>query len=106
MLQVRNAQHSILDGHIPAATPQESYRPRGESSATEAQSPPLAAPVTCRGVNFSLYSRDASRIELLLFDREDDAKPSRVIPLDPSANRTYHYWHVHVPTVQPGQLYG
>src|ERR1700752_1070700 len=106
MLQVRNAQHSILDGHIPAATPQESYRPRGESSATEGRSSPLGATVTCRGVNFSLYSRDASRIELLLFDREDDAKPSRVIPMDPSANRTYHYWHVCAPTVQPGQLYG
>ena len=26
--------------------------------------------------------------------------------LDPVANRTYHYWHVCVPGVQPGQLYG
>ena len=32
--------------------------------------------------------------------------PSRVIHLDPSANRTYHYWHVFVPGLQPGQLYG
>jgi len=106
MAQVRNAQHGILDGRIPAATPQEKSQPLVESSATEGWSSPLGATVTCRGVNFSLYSRDASRIELLLFDREDDAIPARVIPMDPSANRTYHYWHVYVPTVQPGQLYG
>ena len=43
---------------------------------------------------------------MLFFDREDDARPARVIPIDPAANRTYHYWHVFVPGVQPGQLYG
>jgi glycogen operon protein len=36
----------------------------------------------------------------------DDARPSRIIPIDPSANRTYHYWHVFVPDVQAGQVYG
>jgi isoamylase len=29
-----------------------------------------------------------------------------VVRLDPSVNRTYYYWHVFVPNVQPGQLYG
>ena len=70
------------------------------------RSAPLGATVGCSGVNFSLYSRDASGIELLFFDQEDDALPSRVIPLDPLVNRTYHYWHVFVPGVQAGQLYG
>ena len=36
----------------------------------------------------------------------DDARPSRVIPIDPCLNRTYHYWHVFVPGVQAGQIYG
>jgi isoamylase len=45
-------------------------------------------------------------VELLLFDREDDARPSSVIHVDPIANRSYHYWHVFVPGVQPGQIYG
>jgi len=58
------------------------------------------------GVNFSVFSRGASGVELLLFDREDDARPTRVIPIDPAANRTYHYWHVFVPGVRPGQTYG
>src|SRR5262249_21676097 len=32
-------------------------------------------------------------------------KPARVIALDPVENRTYHYWHVLVPNLQPGQIY-
>src|SRR3989442_7123343 len=68
-------------------------------------SSPLGATIVPGGVNFSIFSRNASGMELLLFDREDDALPSRVIPIDPAANRAYHYWHVFVPGVQPGQLY-
>ena len=48
----------------------------------------------------------ATGVELVLFDREDDASPSRAIPIDPVTNRTYHYWHVFVPGVPPGQIYG
>jgi pullulanase/glycogen debranching enzyme len=33
------------------------------------------------GVNFSLFSRSATGVELLLFDREDDARPARVMHL-------------------------
>jgi isoamylase len=70
------------------------------------RSSPLGATIVPGGVNFSIFSRNASGVELLLFDREDDSRPARVIPIDPAANRTYHYWHVFVPGVQPGQLYG
>jgi glycogen operon protein len=70
------------------------------------RSAPLGATVVDGGVNFSLYSRRATGVELLLFDREDDARPSRVVRLDPATNRTYHSWHVFVPGVAPGQLYG
>jgi glycogen operon protein len=45
-------------------------------------------------------------VELVLFDRVDDAKPTAVIPLDPIRNRSYHYWHVFVPGIQAGQIYG
>ncbi|HWI68065.1 MAG TPA: hypothetical protein VNS88_06770, partial [Nitrospiraceae bacterium] len=69
-------------------------------------SAPLGATVRDDGVNFSLFSRDAVGVELLLFDRPDDAKPGRVIGLDSASNRTYHYWHVFVPGVRPGQMYG
>jgi glycogen operon protein len=45
-------------------------------------------------------------MELLLFGCVDDAKPSRVIRIDAAAHRTYHYWHLFVPGVKSGQLYG
>jgi glycogen operon protein len=68
---------------------------------------PLGATIVPGGVNFSIFSRDASEVELLLFDQKDDVRPARVIRIDPLCNRTYHYWHVFVaPGVQPGQLYG
>jgi glycogen operon protein len=70
------------------------------------RSSPLGATVVDGGVNFSLFSRTAAGVELLLFDREGDAAPSRAVSLDPVTNRTYHYWHTFVPGVRPGQLYG
>jgi glycogen operon protein len=70
------------------------------------QSHPLGATVYPSGVNFSIFSRSASGMELLLFDREDDERPSRVIQIDPWTNRTYHYWHVFVPGIRAGQIYG
>jgi glycogen operon protein len=70
------------------------------------KSSPLGASVVDGGVNFSLYSRSGTGVELLLFDHDDAAVPARVVTLDPVANRTYHYWHVFVPGVKPGQLYG
>jgi isoamylase len=70
------------------------------------QSSPLGVTVCSGGANFSVYSRSASGVELLLFDREDDSRPARVIPIDPALNRTYHYWHTFVPGVQAGQIYG
>jgi isoamylase len=69
-------------------------------------SAPLGSTVEPGGVNFSLYSRDASGIELLLFEQPDDPKPSQTIVLDPVSNRTYHYWHVFLSGLQAGQLYG
>jgi isoamylase len=77
-----------------------------DDSDSTGRSAPLGATVCPGGVNFSLFSRGASGVELLLFDGEDDARPTRVIPLDPAANRTYHYWHVFVSGVRPGQMYG
>ena len=70
------------------------------------RSAPIGATVGPGGVNFSIFSRYATAVELLFFDRDDDARPARVIPFDPAANRTYHYWHTFVPGAQPGQLYG
>src|SRR4051794_8859816 len=74
--------------------------------ATAGRPSPLGATVADGGANFSLFSRTATGVELLFFDREDAAAPARVVTLDPVTNRTYHYWHTFVPGVKPGQLYG
>jgi glycogen operon protein len=67
---------------------------------------PIGATLITGGANFCVFSRSAASIELLLFDEVDDGRPSRVIPIDPSTSRTYHYWHVFVPGVEAGQIYG
>ena len=72
----------------------------------EGSSAPLGATVYPGGVNFSVFSKNASLIELLLFDDENSARPEKIIPLDPNQHRTYHYWHVFVPALKAGQIYG
>jgi len=67
---------------------------------------PIGATLLTGGANFSVFSRSAASVELLFFDRVEDDRPSRVIPIDPLANRTYHYWHVFVPGVKASQIYG
>src|ERR1700692_2538995 len=77
-----------------------------KTEETSGQSSPLGATVLPGGVNFSVFSRNASGVELLLFNREDDLQPECMITIDPATNRTDHYWHVFVPDARPGQLYG
>jgi isoamylase len=79
---------------------------RPNASTAIGRTYPLGATVTGGGVNFSIFSRSGTGVELLFFDRQDDARPARVLRLDPSTNRTYHYWHAFVPGVQTGQIYG
>jgi glycogen operon protein len=74
--------------------------------AAQGSSSTLGATPGPEGTNFSVFSKHATGVELLLFDRVDDARPARVIHIDPAANRTYHYWHVFVPGVKAGQIYG
>jgi isoamylase len=69
-------------------------------------SSPLGASVVEGGVNFSVFSRSASWIELLLFDHPEQSRPGRTIHIDPGTSRTYHYWHTFVPGLRPGQIYG
>jgi glycogen operon protein len=66
---------------------------------------PLGATVSPDGVNFSVFSKDATGIELLLFDSYAAVRPSAVIPFHPFKDRTYHYWHRFVPKLEPGQVY-
>jgi isoamylase len=81
-------------------------QPRGVSEIEIGASAPLGATVSAAGVNFSVYSKYATGIDLLLFDHVDDAAAARTIPLEPVAHRSYHYWHGFVPGLKAGQIYG
>lgn len=70
------------------------------------QAAPLGATFDHGGVNFSLYARDATAVELCLFDAGESAEPSMVLPLLTEAHRTGFYWHIWVGGLGAGQLYG
>jgi len=70
------------------------------------KSHPLGSTLQCSGVNFSVYSKNCTSMELLLFNQVSDPLPAQVITLDPIHNKSYHYWHVFVPGLKAGQLYG
>ncbi|MCP4220292.1 MAG: glycogen debranching protein GlgX [bacterium] len=57
------------------------------------------------GVYFSIFSRNASKVWLLLFDSADSDRPSHEIPLDPKINRTGDIRHIWVRGIKEGQLY-
>jgi len=57
------------------------------------------------GVNFSVFSRHATFMELLLFEHADSAAPFQTITLDPEANRTFFVWHVFVEGLRAGVYY-
>ena len=69
------------------------------------QSYPLGATVYPDGVNFSLFSQHAKKIELLLFAAPNDPQPFQIITLTPKGHRTYYYWHAFVKGAQAGQVY-
>jgi glycogen operon protein len=66
---------------------------------------PMGTHDTGGGVNFAIFSRNASRVRLELFDHPADAVPAQVIDLDSACHRTGDVWHVWVKGIQPGQLY-
>lgn len=66
---------------------------------------PIGSFIINGGVNFSLFSKHATGVELVFFNEVEDISPSRVIKLDVHKNKTYHYWHVFVTGIKVGQLY-
>src|SRR5690349_19871642 len=67
---------------------------------------PLGATIRANGVNFAVFSRNATGVRLDFFNRPEDAIPSRTILLNPARNKTGDVWHVWLEGIRPGQLYG
>ena len=64
---------------------------------------PLGATWDGSGVNFALFSEHATGVELCLFDYKDARQQIGRIPVK---ERTDLVWHVYIPDLRPGQLYG
>ena len=64
---------------------------------------PLGATWTGKGVNFAIYSEHATGVDLCLFDNADSSKEQIRIRM---SEQTDEVWHVFLPDVKPGQLYG
>ena len=66
--------------------------------------PPGSAAVP-GGINFCVFSRHATWVELLLYAGGDSPEPFQVIPLSPEHNRSFFYWHVLVEGLPFGTCY-
>ena len=64
---------------------------------------PLGATWMGNGVNFALFSETATSVDLCLFDSIDARQENVRIPV---TEHTDQVWHVFLPDVRPGQLYG
>ena len=64
---------------------------------------PLGATWNGEGVNFALFSENATAVALCLFDEATAGVPTATITM---AERTDNVWHAYLPDVRPGALYG
>jgi isoamylase len=64
---------------------------------------PLGASWDGAGVNFALFAENATKVELCLFDSRDATGESHRIPIKEYTDKV---WHIYLPDVLPGQLYG
>ena len=72
------------------------------SRVTEGRPHPRGATWTGRGVNFSLFSANATKVELCLFDNEGETEIERIeLP-----EYTDEVWHGFLPDARPGTVYG
>ncbi len=66
---------------------------------------PYGAVINDHGVQFVVFSRNASEMRLLLYEDVNDQEPADIINFDPDRNRWGDIWSIFVPGVGPGQLY-
>ncbi|GAA4404904.1 glycogen debranching protein GlgX [Nibrella viscosa] len=64
---------------------------------------PLGATYDGEGVNFALFSENATAVFLCLYDPKHPEKEVARIQLD---EQTEHIWHIYLENIKPGQLYG
>jgi isoamylase len=79
------------------------FSSRSGSARLSAGAPfPLGATWDGRGTNFALFSANAEKVELCLFDSQGRRELERIV----LPERTEDIWHGYLNDVVPGQLYG
>jgi glycogen operon protein len=66
---------------------------------------PYGAIVHDGGVQFVVFSRRATAMRVLLYNKVADREPNQIIDFDPDLNRWGDIWSIFIPGVGPGQLY-
>ncbi len=66
---------------------------------------PFGATLQDTGVQFSVFSRSATAMRLLLYNKVNDLEPAEVIDFDPANDRRGDIWSKHVTALTHGQLY-
>lgn len=74
-------------------------------TVTEGKPCPLGAHCSDEGVNFSVFSSAATKMELLLFQTCKDIEPFQIIELNKNNNCEFGFWHVFVEDLNPGIYY-
>jgi glycogen operon protein len=64
---------------------------------------PLGATWDGQGVNFALFAENATGVDLCLFKSTEESTEWKKIKIK---ERDNHVWHVYIPNLAPGQLYG
>ena len=78
---------------------------RGDYTVELGNPLPLGATVLAEGVNFSIFSRHAYSVSLILFDSAESKSPRGEICLDKGKNKTGDIWHCFVRGLKPGVAY-
>ncbi len=58
-----------------------------------------------QGTNFCIFSKNATGVELLLYESPVAEKPFQVVILDPEENRSYFFWHIYIERLPAGTCY-
>ncbi len=66
---------------------------------------PLGATCMDGGANFSIFSRHASSLELLLYETPRDKEPVFKVSLLPEKDRDFYFWNIFVEGCRPGMAY-
>jgi glycogen operon protein len=63
---------------------------------------PLGSTYDGKGINFALFSENATAVYLCLFNKPNEPEHACI----KLREQTDHVWHIYIPGLKPGQLYG